>query len=330
MKIRLVGAGFYGCHLAASLISDGHDVQIWEIKDRIFGGASGNIPARGHIGVHYPRSKKTRDACLEHMPQFMEVYGKFTHHVPTNIYAIAQDRSMVDYGNYIKAISGEIQFIEINPEEYGLRNCEGAILTQERHIVTDDVRAHFEKVLDGHIIYNKPIDVVDSKEFDLTIDCSFCANDSAGIDRYEPCIVGLLSGPTNFALTVMDGEFGSVYPWNESKGLCSLSSAKYTPFSKSCKTYEEAKYILEHLSDADKLKQMQDMFDDLGQYYPALHESYAIVEPRLSIRAMPLSGADSRLVDVVECGGRAVRIRAGKIDAVVQAERIIKDRYVKG
>jgi hypothetical protein len=34
-------------------------------------------------------------------------------------------------------------------------------------------------------------------------------------------------------------------------------------------------------------------------------------------------------VDVVGVGERAVRVRAGKIDAVVHAEQIIKERYIK-
>lgn len=329
MKIRVLGCGFYGAHVALSLIKDGHDVEIHEVRDQIFGGASGNIPARIHQGQHYSRSKKTRDACQAHIPEFESVYGRFMRPIKTNIYAIAADHSLVDYTQYVDTLRNEIELLEIDPSLYGLQNVEGAILTKEKHIVTDEVKAYFERELDGHITFNSKPALIDDPAYDLTIDATFCSNDAAGVDRYEPCIVGLLSGPVDTSVTIMDGPFGSLYVWNESKGLCSLSSAKYTPFSKSCKTYEEAKYILEHLSDADKLKQMQDMFDDLGQYYPALHESYAIVEPRLSIRAMPLSGADSRLVDVVEYGERAVRIRAGKIDAVVQAERIIKDRYIK-
>ena len=328
MKIRVLGAGFYGCHLAASFVADGHDVEVWEIKDRIFGGASGNIPARNHIGVHYPRSKATRDACQQHMPEFMAVYGQFTRHIPTNIYAIAAERSMVDYGNYIKSLAGEIQFIEVDPKEYGLQHCEGAILTQERHIVTDEVRKHFEHTLDGHIRFNQPIDIVDSPDYDLTVDATFCANDNAGIDRYEPCIVGILRGPTNVGVTVMDGPFGSLYPWNEANNFNSLSSAKYTPFSKSCKTYEEANEIIKSLSMKQQMDRLQEMHDDLAHFYPAL-SNYEIVAPRLSIRAMPLSGADSRLVDVVEVGEKAVRVRAGKIDAVVHAEQIIKERYIK-
>ena len=66
MKIRVLGGGFYGCHIALSLIRDGHIVELHEVADRLFSGASGNIPARLHCGAHYPRSKLTRDACRDH------------------------------------------------------------------------------------------------------------------------------------------------------------------------------------------------------------------------------------------------------------------------
>lgn len=328
MKIRILGGGFYGCHLAMTLRADGHKVELHEKTDRLFNGASGNIPARIHEGYHYPRSKKTRDACQAHIPAFMQVYGQFTRGVETNIYAIAADHSMVDYEQYVDSLSREVSFHEIDPASYGLRNVEGAILTQERHIVTDDVRVYFEEQLKDVVIYNSSPEVVNNPHYDLTIDCTFCANDSRNIDRYEPCVVGLLAGPTDTAITIMDGPFASLYPWNEDEGLCSLSSAKWTPFSKTCDTYEDANFILGRLSIDEINARVEGMFNDLCRYYPTL-DKYLIKGSCLSIRAMPLSGADARLVDVVKVGPKAVRVRAGKIDAVVAAEDYIKNKVLK-
>ena len=53
MRIAVVGAGYYGCHLARCLIAAGHDVLIFE-RNGIFAGASGNSgiktdPASGFI-----------------------------------------------------------------------------------------------------------------------------------------------------------------------------------------------------------------------------------------------------------------------------------------
>lgn len=325
MKIRVLGGGFYGCHIAVELIRAGHEIELHEVQGRIFGGASGKIPARLHLGFHYPRSKKTRDACQKHVPEFMEHYRRFTKTVRTNIYAIAENSSMVDYPQYVDTLNGEVSFSEIQDlQAFGLKNVEGAVLTSERHIITDDVKTYFERTLARNIVYRKEAGTVDSPDYDLTVDATFCANDSAGIDRYEPCVVGLLGGPTDVAVTIMDGPFSSLYPWNEKRGLSSLSSAKWTPFSKKCKTWEEAKYILDHLSREEIRDQAYGMFADLAQYYPTLKRDYHFVDSMVSIRAMPLSGADTRLVDIVKIGERAVRVRAGKIDAIVQAANAIK------
>lgn len=325
MKIRVLGAGFYGCHIALALMRAGHEVEVHEIAPHIFAGASGAIPARLHIGCHYPRSRMTRAACLDHHKEFMVEYGFLTRAVPVNIYAIAADNSLVDFDQYLRTLRGEIEFFTLhNPAEYGLRNVEGAIQVNERHIVTDQARGFFEiKLYDVLKVYTKP-GMVDSAEWDWTIDCTFCANDSAGVDRYEPCLVVMLSGPTGKAVTIMDGPFPSVYPWNEDQGLCSLSSALWTPFSKECRTWTEADDLINRLTKDEIHQQAEEMIASMATFYSTISE-YLIVDYRLSIRAMPLSGADTRLVDVVKVGKRVLRVRAGKIDAIIAAERMIRE-----
>lgn len=325
MKIRVLGGGFYGCHIARALKGSGHEVELHEIASRIFAGASGGIPARLHQGFHYPRSRMTRAACLEHNQEFMQEYGFLTRNVPVNIYAIAQDRSMVDYQQYVDTLRGEVEFIEIyDPTEYGLINVEGAVLTGERHIVTDYAAEYFQRELKEVIKTNTPPKKVDSDEWDWTIDCTFCANDSAGVDRYEPCLVPLLDGPTDRAITIMDGPFHSIYPWHEAENLVSLSSAYYTPFSKDCKTWEEANEVLQSLNPIAIGNRCAEMIKAMAEFYPPILDMYDLETFKLSIRAMPLSGADTRLVDVVQVGKRTLRVRAGKIDAIIAAEKIIK------
>ena len=120
----------------------------------------------------------------------------------------------------------------------------------------------------------------------------------------------------------MDGPFASLYPWNESMGLNSLSSAKWSPFSKTCKTWEEANELLDGLSSMDVERQVINMRDSMAEYYPAIYNDYEIVSRRRSIRAMPKSGADSRLVNITK-EGNYLCVRAGKIDAVIHTEKEI-------
>jgi len=325
MRIRILGAGFYGCHLGLALKRAGMDVEIHEIAPHIFAGASGGIPARLHLGApHYPRSLATRQACMIHNADFMAEYGFLTRAVPINIYAIASDKSLIDFGTYKQIMAG-VEFMTVHdPAEFGLRNVEGAIQVAERHIVTDMAREYFEAELADVLRLNTAFGVVSSDKYAWTIDCTFCANDSAGVDRYEPCLVVLMQGATDQAVTIMDGPFGSLYPWDEAKRLCSLSSALWTPFSKTCKTWAEARELLDGLSPDTIATQICEMRESMAYFYPAVR-GYATADYRLSIRAMPLSGADTRLVDVVRVGERALRVRAGKIDAIIAAEKMIRE-----
>lgn len=331
MKIRVLGAGWYGCHLALSLLRDGHQVELHEIAGHIFAGASGACPARLHQGMHYPRSRLTRAACQDHAAEFMRLYGRLTRAVHTNIYAVADRDSLVDFGTYCQVLKGEVEFIRIHdPAEFGLRNVEGAILTGERYISLPLAAEHFVNALGGALKLNSPPGDVESREWDWTIDCTFCANDAENIDRYEPCVTGLVSGlEVPWAVTIMDGPFPSIYPWGGDTdfwGLHSVTSASLTPLSKTCKTWGEARAILDATTLSERKDRVREMLKQMAHFWPEAGSGHIrIKEPLTAIRAMPRSGADARLVDVVRVGERALRIRAGKIDAIMHADRMVRE-----
>lgn len=329
MRIRVLGGGWYGCHTSNFLRKEGHDVVLHESSDKLFSGASGGIPARLHLGFHYPRSKLTRNACQVHYTRFMKEYASLTRHVPINIYAIADKLSLVDFENYCQTLRGEVDFVRLHdPKEYGLKNIEGALLTGERHVIIDEARTFFEGQLGVQIVYGvKESDQADDDPmYDLTVDCTFCAREAENVDRYEPCVCYLLEGPTTSAITIMDGPFPSLYPWNEERGLCSLSSATLTPLSKTCKTYREAAFVLGEFdtSRGHVIGRGGEMKSQMVRYYPAI-DNYKIVDHKLAIRAMPLSGSDARLVDIIQTGPKTLRVRASKLDAIFFAEDHIKE-----
>lgn len=329
VTVRVLGGGWYGCHLTAQLAARGLDVQLHEARDDLFQGASGGNPARLHQGFHYPRSRLTRAACQEHAERFLATYGHLSRPVAVNLYAVAAEESLVDFGTFRQVLQGEVPFVPLyDPAEFGLAGCEGAVLCGERHLVIDEARAYFEDKLRGLVHFGSGPVKVDDPAFSLTIDCTFCAMDQEAIDRYEPCLTVLLEGPADRAVTIMDGPFPSLYPWNERLGLSSLTSAKLTPLSKTCRTYAEASGVLAAALDDDGQlsRRMSDMVDQMADYYPAVRDLYRIADFRLTVRAMPRSGADARLVDVVSIGDRAVRVRAGKIDAVFRAEALVWER----
>lgn len=326
MKIRVLGGGWYGCHIALALLGEGHDVELHEVADTLFAGASGGNPARLHLGFHYPRSQMTRALCQASHAEFLERYGQLTRGVPINLYAVADGESLVDFGTYCQVLRGEVDFVVVDrPDEFGLQRVEGAMLTGERHILVDRAREHFIAALGDRIHYGAPpLAMIEDGDFDWTIDCTFCALDAERVDRYEPCVTGLLEGPADRAVTIMDGPFPSVYPWDPERRLSSLTSARWTPFSR-CKTYDEARELLAGLSRTAVRSRCDSMLQQMALYWPEVRDRYKLVDYKLTIRAQPLSGADSRFVDVVRIGQKMLRVRAGKIDAVVYADKLVRE-----
>ena len=56
MKIAILGAGWFGCHIASKLKIK-NDVDLYEKKNQILSGTSSYNTNRLHHGFHYPRSK---------------------------------------------------------------------------------------------------------------------------------------------------------------------------------------------------------------------------------------------------------------------------------
>jgi hypothetical protein len=225
----------------------------------------------------------------------------------------------------VQTLRGELEFITVeNVRDFGLRNVEGAILTGERHIVIREAREYFQALLGDSVHLNSPINIDQVPPEIVVIDCTFCARDGQNIDRYEPCVTVLLEGPTDRALTVMDGPFPSVYPWDERDNLLSLTSAAHTPLAR-VKTYHEALAVLTATKAPEIRARQIAMMADVENFWPEAPARFRAVDAMLAIRAMPASGADARLVDIVRQGPRAFRIRAGKIVSIFHAEKLMRD-----
>ncbi|OCH96739.1 hypothetical protein A8135_06165 [Legionella jamestowniensis] len=86
-KIAIIGAGWYGCHLALTLSKAGFDVVIYEKNKIILNGVSGNFGIRAHKGPHYQLSPETRRTCQEALEKFCELYPELVVQHDYSIYA---------------------------------------------------------------------------------------------------------------------------------------------------------------------------------------------------------------------------------------------------
>ena len=75
MKYVIVGAGWYGCHIASLLVKNNKEILIIDKANDFFTGSSSKNQNRLHLGFHYPRSMETIHECKYGYEQFVKKYN---------------------------------------------------------------------------------------------------------------------------------------------------------------------------------------------------------------------------------------------------------------
>jgi hypothetical protein len=86
-SVAIIGAGWYGCHIAKALKARGAKVTVFEQGPDLFVGSSAKNQFRLHLGFHYPRSYPTRMQIKTSFDRFQVEYPEFFIDVDTNVYA---------------------------------------------------------------------------------------------------------------------------------------------------------------------------------------------------------------------------------------------------
>lgn len=288
-KIGIIGAGWYGCHLALALVKQGYQVTIFEKNKEIFSGVSGNFGIRLHKGPHYPRSLKTRESCRRAFDEFCETYPELVVKHEYSTYALGEVDSL---GNPAKVSDAQFKAVchedencqDIDIEESGYKGLLNAMNVEEPSIVVGDrLRNAFKQYLSDakvdvvcdfsvqklkktgdmmHVVGNNSAD-----EFDHVINATgFHAllpdNIKTTFDMeviYQPCLALSYEDKKPkadpFSFIVMDGWFPCVMPYIDQKDNSEELRRKYIlthgsyTIMASCDTPEEANKILSELTD---------------------------------------------------------------------------------
>lgn len=332
MKIEIIGGGWYGCHIALELLKLHHEVILYEKGKQLFSGASAANQSRLHLGFHYPRCYKTRREAIDGKKDFIAYYPGLCRAIPSNIYAVANDFSLMDWMTFCQVMTCEnVGFSDLQPEDFGIRNVEGMMSVGERLILEDKARAYFANELDGVVQYQTEIDHDDVREARnsndrLIIDCTYGSFGHKMIHHYEPCIMLVYTGPKDFALTIMDGPFGvSIYPWwDEKESGITMTSVKFTPLAK-CTSYIDAlRYIQPEVAPGLLNRVIDEMEKQISRYLPSFQSMYNYHKYLTSIRLKPATIADTRTC-MIEREGNLITVLPGKISAIFKAFELVKN-----
>lgn len=333
-KIAIIGAGWYGCHIASSLLSLGIDAEVFEKESDILTRASGNNQFRLHLGFHYARNYDTRIQSRDGYQRFIERYPTLSSKTQNgNIYSVPKLDSLIDFKTYktIMTSSG-IEYKEIENPEWS-NGIQGSVLCDERVIETKKAREYFKKKLNGRLHLSTPVEsmvefqdklIVNNEKFDFVIDCTWGHLAKTRSDVfYEPTILLYYKGPEDFpAFTLVDGPLISIYP-TEEKGLYTLSSVTHTPLAMFDCPNKARDFVNNDVTD-DIINDKRILMEEhVSKYVPGFKDMFEYQSPQISIKTKIIGATDDRSCSV-EMRGRYISIMSGKIDTIFHGmERVI-------
>lgn len=257
--ISIIGAGWYGCHIALELAKAGHEVTIFEENDGIFQGLSGEFGIRLHRGPHYPRSKQTRESCHRGFDEFVATYPELVIKNSHSIYSLGGvldadgKPPKVDSATF-KAVCEETKTCRtVDPKEFGYENLDSAYDLDEPSIAVGvKLREYFKKRLADagvNVVRGCKVTKVEKKDGK-----SFINDGEVGFDEvvnttsyqsllppsnilpgtevvYQPCLALVYEDTQStahpFSSITMDGSYPCIMPFSESIGEPKGGNRKY-------------------------------------------------------------------------------------------------------
>jgi|DEB0MinimDraft_6_1074348.scaffolds.fasta_scaffold15157_2 hypothetical protein len=292
MKIAIIGAGWIGCHLA-KILKKNNSVDLYE-SEEIFSRSSSKNQNRLHIGYHYARNYETRELCKNTFDRFLEEYNFIVDDIPNNIYAISSKESLLDYKTYLKIYDlYDCKEVENNY----LKNVSGLISVDEKYINPIKAKKYFSEILNDNLIIKKisqkELDTL-KENYDYVINCSNNSLDPIIDNVYSETCHSLVyeridSTPFN-ALTMVDGDLFSIYPYDIENNYYSLSHVKITP-SSSIKLEDKKELMETHVCSyyEDFLKKFE---------YKFYYESVKVKSYNKSANRIPVIKKDNNYIKI--------------------------------
>jgi hypothetical protein len=320
--VLIIGSGWYGCHLATQLKERGMTFDMLDKANAICTGSSLKNQNRLHLGFHYPRSAKTRKECKKGYSSFIERYPTVLNKVD-NFY-LTSSLSLLDNDTFCGIYEHEktsfeyADWSEVKPFEFNRDLIDGLpVRVQEQMINPVKVQLMFQKELEKQQI-----------EFDLT---------KPNNNRYKhvmDCTYGRLISPENFcsekcitfvirmkrqrspiAITIIDGPFFSIYPYDVEEQLYTLTHVTYTPT------------MVHQHNDGDVLRIYHRICEDVRKYIHNYDDIFEYSTYYVSFKTKLVNAKSDDRSMVYNKTGKIHSFMGGKITGIFEMDAYI-DRII--
>jgi len=342
-KIVIIGAGWYGCHIASVLKDMNYDIVILESQDTIFNNSSYFNQNRLHLGFHYPRCFNTRNLCKANYAKFKDTYETVVDDIENNYYLISE-KSIIDYTSYINIYKYEKFDMQIIENKLFNNVSNSIIVVNEGVINSEKVKNIFlEKLKDIDIkcnekvlTYKKENDKIiinttrNSFDCDVLLDCTYnqlCLSKKKYNYEVTISLVYKMVKDIDFnGITIMDGNFFSLYPRDIKNKIFTLTDVEYTPLIVSSNYKDIENFVLTNEILDNTINKMQ---NKILNYYSNFLDNFEYIDYFLSKKTKKISNSSSRDIEIEEIEDNVISVNCGKIYGIFEFEKYILEYLSK-
>ena len=346
-RVLIIGAGWYGSTIGCLLQEESIDFDIIDKSDSFFSGSSSKNQNRLHQSFHYSRSHSTRVECRRGYDKFMSRYPDFSESLDT--FYVVFRKSILDFKTFTGIFEHEdCEFklhtlcelrkrgIDLNESFVDSSNV---ILTNERWINFEKAKKFFTSQLsynmkrydpktlhiseDGERIYYDNVQY--SHAFDCTYGQLFPMNNSV----FEACVTLIYLRKDDYdkmspSITVVDGQFYSLYPYMRDKSLYTLTHVKYTPMFES-ENLQEVQTYIQNIGK-HQIDQRRDIIEqDVSESFVNFLNTHEYHSYFISTKTkFTDAGSADRSVRIVR-NGNVISSCGGKITGAFDTEDVVRE-----
>lgn len=309
-RVAIIGGGWVGCHLAM-VLRDQAEVVLHEKNHTLISETSFVNQNRLHYGYHYARNAATRRLCATTFVRFMEDYGNLVHDVSNNYYAVSEDESLLD-AETISIIFGKGPHNLLDSQAFGHTSL--LLNTPEKRIDAIGASLYFQWQLESLVkkeaIQRSNLQAL-KKDYDFVFDCTNNSLLEPLPSQFFEAVAMFIYRPKKplpfGALTYIDGELFSIYPYNET--CFSLSHVKHGIMSdKSLDNADNARRLIE---------------EHVERYWPDFSDSFDYLFPTLSIKAK-VKDSSAKRTPLMRQEDNLFSFFTGKIQGIYAIEQMVK------
>jgi hypothetical protein len=340
MRIAIVGGGFFGCYITRAInkrFGNNVEVSIFDRDNQLMSRAATNNQCRLHLGFHYPRSIETIEQTVEGFVDFKEEFNNSIYFPSENYYAVHKD-GLVNFEQYLAVMDKfnlSYEVCDKNKIEYfkDPDKIDGVIKVGEGVIKLNLLLDNLLRSLSAKVYNQSIVTAINSETgyliandkkvgpFDFIINTTY-VDPNLGLPKelqykvkYELTGMVLLKAPmNNIAITIMDGDFVSLYPIGG--GMATLSSVVHTPFAK-CDTVQELERLI---SNSNKVALDRNVIENIMNHGKELIDLELLnteirglwIAPKTKIH----NDVGNTRISAIRNSKRLISILCGKLDSV--------------